>query len=305
MTHQDRFMELLTDWLEDQAASAPDQLLDSVIEDLQTTPQRARWMVLLRRIPMFGSNALRYYAVAGAVVLAVVVGLGLWAGQPPSVGPPAVTPAPSPTPVPAPTATAVPSPAPTIQSTDPRQTTVWSMGRPDDSYDFFVGVTFELPARWAPQFRPRDMAGASSPRGFNALLFLTTQVRPFEDPCARPLVPLDVGSSVDDLIDALVGLPVEVSSVAETVIDGYPAKQLTFTELSEGPACEDGSQLTWRWENGHNHGVGPNVVTRLWAVDVDGTRLVIVTVEDDASPQEKAELQQMVDSIRLAPPASD
>jgi hypothetical protein len=295
MTHQDHVPELLTDWLESQPASAPDQLLESVLSDLQRTPQRARWRVVLRRLPMFGSSAMRSYAVAGAVVLAVVVGFALWAGQPAPIGPPAVTPTP----------TTSPTPEPTTQPTDSGQTTLWSGGGPDDFIAFFVPVTFELPPDWVPQYSGTLMAGAKSPRGFNALLFLTAQVRPFEDPCARPLVPMAVGPSVDDLIDALAGLPVEVSTVEETVIDGYPAKTLTFTESSEGSACEDGSQLTWRWENGENHGVGPEVVTRLWAVDVDGTRLVIVAVEDEASPQDKAELQQMVDSIRLAPPASD
>jgi hypothetical protein len=301
MTHDDRLMNLLTDWLEEQPDTAPDQLLDTFMTELRTAPQRAAWKTTLRRFTMFGSNAMRSYAVAGAVVLAVVVGFGLWAGQPPSVGPP-VTPSPSPTPVtPSPSATPVPAPT----ATSAPQTTVWSIGGPDDPTSFFVPLTLELPSGWDQQYASMQMVGATSPRGFNAILFVTAQVRPFEDPCARPLVPMAVGPSVDDLIDALANLPVEVSTVEETVIDGHPAKQLTFAESSEGPACEDGSQFTWRWENGENHGVGPDALTRLWAVDVDGTRLVIVAVEDEASAQEQAELQQMVDSIRLAPPASD
>jgi hypothetical protein len=304
MTHQDRFPELLTDWLESQPASAPDQLLESVLSDLQRTAQRGRWRVVLRRLPMFGSSAMRYFAMAGAVVLAVVVGFGLLAGQPPPLGPP-VTPSPSATPVPAPTITAAPTPEPTIQSTDSGQTTVWSIGGPDDYFRFFIPLTLEPPRDWDFQYSSARMAGATSRTGFNAMLFLTTQVRPFEDPCARPLVVMNVGPSVDDLIDALASLPVEVSSVTDTVIDGYPAKHLTISEASGASACEDGSQLIWRWENGINHGVGPESVTRLWAVDIDGTRLVIVTVEENASPQEKAQLQQLVDSIRLAPPSSN
>jgi hypothetical protein len=300
MTHHDHVPELLTDWLESQPASAPDQLLESVLHDFQQTPQRGRWRVVLRRLPMFGQNAIRYYAVAGAVVLAVVIGLGFWAGQPPPAGPP-----PSATPVPAPTVTVAPIPDPTIQPTDTGQTMVWSIGGPDDYFRFFTPLTLELPRGWDVQYSSARMAGATPRTGFDAMLFLTTQVRPFEDPCARPLVAMNVGPAVDDLIDALASLPVEVSSVTDTVIDGYPAKHLTISEASGAPACEDGSQLIWRWENGINHGVGPESVTRLWAVDIDGTRLVIVAVEENASPQEKAQLQQLVDSIRLAPPSSD
>jgi hypothetical protein len=56
MTRDDRFITLLTDWLEEQPATAPDQLLDTVLTDLQTASQRARWRSTLRRFPMFGSK---------------------------------------------------------------------------------------------------------------------------------------------------------------------------------------------------------------------------------------------------------
>lgn len=94
MTLDDRLPGQLTDWLADQPSSAPDQLLETVLTDLQTTPQRGRWKVVLRRTPMFGSNSMRLAMALGAVALAVVLGVSLWAGLPPTAGPPVVAPTP-------------------------------------------------------------------------------------------------------------------------------------------------------------------------------------------------------------------
>lgn len=78
MSQQDHFTGLLMDWLEDQPASAPDQLLDSVLTDLKRTPQRGRWWASLRRFPVFHPSITRYAMALGAITLAAAVGLGLW-----------------------------------------------------------------------------------------------------------------------------------------------------------------------------------------------------------------------------------
>ena len=57
MTRDSQFANLLTDWLEDQPDRAPSRLLETVLTDLQSTPQSARWKRVLRRFPMFNSNS--------------------------------------------------------------------------------------------------------------------------------------------------------------------------------------------------------------------------------------------------------
>src|SRR6187399_2918123 len=104
MTHAERLIPLLSEWLEGQPDRAPSRLLDVVLTDLQSTPQSARWQLVLRRFPMLTSTGARYFAVAAVAVLAVVIVGGLWAGRPGGVGAP-------PTPTSAPTATShTPSP---------------------------------------------------------------------------------------------------------------------------------------------------------------------------------------------------
>ncbi len=106
MTRESQLIDVLTDWLEDQPDRAPSRVLDTVITDLQTTPQSASWKLVLRRIPMFNSNGARYFAVAVVGVLAVVIGVGLWAGAGGGVG---STPIPTTAPTPSPTATPRPT----------------------------------------------------------------------------------------------------------------------------------------------------------------------------------------------------
>jgi hypothetical protein len=114
MTHQDRFMTVLTEWLDDQATLAPAEVLRSVIDDLPTTPQRARWKVPARRTSPAVPSVSRFATVFGAVALAVVLGVGMWGGLDPMTGPPTSTATPS-GPAPTPTAshpTGSPSPLP-------------------------------------------------------------------------------------------------------------------------------------------------------------------------------------------------
>ena len=125
MTRESQFNKHLTDWLEDQPDRAPSQLLETVLTDLQSAPQSARWRQVLRRLPMLNSNGARYLAVGAVGVLVLVVGIGLWTNRG-DVGVPA-TPTPtrdateSASTTPSPMATA--TPAPTREATESASTT--------------------------------------------------------------------------------------------------------------------------------------------------------------------------------------
>ncbi|MDQ3938508.1 MAG: hypothetical protein M3253_07485, partial [Chloroflexota bacterium] len=145
MTHQDRFIDLLNDWLEDQPITAPDQLLESVVTDLQRTPQRGGWRAVPRRIPMFGSNAFRFAMAAAVVALAAVVGVALWTDRPAVIGPGAEmspTQLPLTTPLPAPTPTATP---PQIVPGEP---TPLEAGRWSGDNSFLFRASFDVPDGW-------------------------------------------------------------------------------------------------------------------------------------------------------------
>ena len=109
---------------------------------------------------------------------------------------------------------------------------------------------------------------------------------------------------------ALVGLPgIDVTAPIDITIDGYRGKQLTLTAPSDMTGCTfspDGNLLTWELPLGARIGMTRGEVDRVWILDVDGQRLVIDAPEvpgvlDAAS---KAEVQAVLDSIRIAPAKS-
>jgi hypothetical protein len=80
---------IVRSWLDEGVTQLPDRVLDLVLDQIPATPQRrAPW--LARRFPTLSTYA-RIGLVAAAVILAVAVGIGLFA-RPSDVGPPVPTP---------------------------------------------------------------------------------------------------------------------------------------------------------------------------------------------------------------------
>jgi hypothetical protein len=96
MSSERDITRIVRSWLKEPANENADRVLDSVLDQLDTTPQRrAGWPA--RRFPNVLTYA-RFGLVAAAVVAAVAIGIGLFGN---SVGPPGVpTPAPSSSPSP-------------------------------------------------------------------------------------------------------------------------------------------------------------------------------------------------------------
>ena len=125
-----------------------------------------------------------------------------------------------------------------------------------------------------------------------------------------------IGPTVDDLATALAELaPFEVSAPpSEVTMFGYSGKhlQLTVPDLPVTGAaddrkfteCSDGSLQSWIDENSgtpfYGYNGEPGRTEDFWILDVDGTRLVIETTSSPESPpKDRAELQAIVDSIRI------
>jgi hypothetical protein len=115
-----------------------------------------------------------------------------------------------------------------------------------------------------------------------------------------------VGPTVDDLVDALLAQPGPAKTTVQTTLGGYPATRvdlrlpdrLQTKNCFEGPGT--GVQI---WLNGPKNYLvlDPNGLLSIYVADVDGERAVFTSQYRPAltSPEDKAELQQVLGSIQI------
>ena len=115
-----------------------------------------------------------------------------------------------------------------------------------------------------------------------------------------------VGPGVDDLVDALLAQLGPAKKTAQTTLGGYPATRVDLRVPDRlqtkncflGPGT--GAQI---WVNGQKNYLvlDPNGLLSIYVVDVDGQRAVFTSQYRPAhtSPEDEAELQQVLDSIHI------
>jgi hypothetical protein len=121
------------------------------------------------------------------------------------------------------------------------------------------------------------------------------------DPClpeAHGTPDIPIGPTVEEFIDAVVARPsLRVSQPLDVELGGYPGRFLTITSPSDISGCAD-----WRpWEPGFP-AQGPDNLWGIWAIDVEGLRIILVAEEFPDTPEEdKAALRSIVESVRFVP----
>jgi len=274
-------------WLQDGPSQLADRVLEAALDEIHATRQRRAWWPA-RRFPSMG-NVMRLAALAAALVVAVAgMNLFLPGG---GLGLPQV----SPTPMPTPRGTlvvgdVVPLPAGTYVTAD----------------DFLVRVTFTVPADWDGHLGGPYLADLGRQYGPGAVL-ISIFDKLYADPCQyKGLLDPSPGPSVDDLATALASVPgLNATTPTDVTFAGYQGKQLTLTAPASFDACTlspEGTFQVWQLPLGGNYEMAPGQHDRVWILDVDGQRIVISAIEAPGqSPQDKADVQGILDSIRLAP----
>ena len=115
-----------------------------------------------------------------------------------------------------------------------------------------------------------------------------------------------VGPTVDDLATALANQVGRDGTAPKAVtLGGYPGKmvELSVPDDFDITTCDNEEFRMWRGlgsAGGYNYGPGQH--DTIYILDVNGDRLVIQTTSlPRASDQDLAELQGIVDSIRIDP----
>ncbi len=278
---------IVRSWLEDGVTALPDRVLDAVLDQLPTTPQR-RPSWLARRFPEMNTTAKVALGIA-AVVLVAFLSFNYLAAR--NVGNPGLG-DPSPSPTPEPTPTPQPIPAGALEP----GTYLLAHG---------LNATITVPAGWGnldDRGVFKDTAGGSVttvvfwpfPTDFNEV---------YTDPCewSTNVVDPPVGPTVDDLANALAAQSMRGDPVPRDVtIDGYEGKVLQMTVPSDIDiaACDDGEFRSW---SGRFH-QGPGQIDFVYILDVDGERQVlIVHYLLPVTPAELAELDAVFESINFLP----
>lgn len=125
------------------------------------------------------------------------------------------------------------------------------------------------------------------------------------DPCEDSFAP--VGPDVADLMNSLAAQQtVEPARPRPVRIDGHDGQVLEVhvpVDVDVAGCDHDGSLVPWMSPGGSHTTVFPGWTYRVWAVDVDGERLVILAAHGpDATAAEQAELLRMVETLELVPP---
>lgn len=248
--------------------------------------ERRRGVIGGLRLPTL--QVLRLALVAALGLIVVVVALGVWGGGGP-IGPGGPSPSPSPTSSPRPLPASVPLSTGSYLYDNSRFTS--------------VAFTFTVPDGWAVQNGGWTVSiDQPDEVGFDSSVLDSINA----DACAQETKLVDAGSTVDDLVNALLDQsgPV-VEGPFDVTLGGYPGKRLDVTTpvAADLARCNvpDALQL-WRDQAGNHAVVFADWQTSIYIVDVGGKRVVLMTVHQKSSPaSDVAELEAVIKSIRFAP----
>ena len=283
-------------WLQVDEHSSADRVLDAVLDQLDTTPQRraTRWPV--RRFPLM--NSFMKFGVAAAVlVVAALLGFNYFIA--PNVGSQDLD-DPSPTPLVSPSL----APTPTIDGRLPGSGAIAAGSYVVDA-PFTVPFGFDIGPGWE-MWTGSDHSDAIAifehspdPPAGHGIGFLRV-ANLYADPCdvsagyANP----QVGPTVDDLATALAAQPgTDATDPVAVTIDGHEGTYLEY--LNTGEAC--GTLTRWPSTAGDRLALN-NERDHVWILDVDGDRLVIDVFSFSGTSQEDIdEMHEIVEGIDLSP----
>jgi hypothetical protein len=231
---------------------------------------------------------------AAAVVVVAIVGFNLLPGTG-NVG------APSPTASPSPSPTASPVPLPASGSLEPGTYTI-----DDRRFTQATHFVVTVPAGWTND-DPFIAKNRRQPGEVGLTTWVVSHV--YTDSCQHTTDTLvDVGTSPDKLVDTLLALKSRVvSPPTDATIGGFPAKRLELsvpTDLDVS-TCLFGAIKNWPAGADESGGLccgGPGFVDVVYVVDINGKALAVVARHmPGSSPQDLAELQAIIDSIKIEP----
>ena len=286
--------ELLDTWMDLGPTVAPSRIAEATRDEIRITHQRRVTWWPARRFPIMNNTKVRFGLAAAAVIVIALLGIRF---LPNNVAGPGVTPTREPTPTPIPALNGQAPLPPGRYQVDPA-------ALPMD-------VSVEVPAGWAAgdTWILVGPPGPQEPDGMAIRFYTVSNV--FKNPSSYAdgvLVP-PVGPTADDLVNAIADQTGWMSSTpSEVSIGGYPAQHVQIripedAEFDRRGGEGDGHFYLFAVEgSGEIWGWVPRQTFEIYAVDVDGERLVIEAFHyPDTSDSDLAAQQTVLDSIEISP----
>jgi hypothetical protein len=276
-----------------------DRVLDAVLDQIDTTPQRrAGW-------PAWRTPTMNRFVIIGlgtaAVVVLLFVGSQLFGSPTTNLGGPGVEPTPTPE-------ASVAEPTSTPEGLLPEGPHVLSDEEAPVG-EASVPITVTIPAPdWYGE--PGDgilvkNGNSAAPDGAGMIVF-SGELYVYADPCqwatTRPDAP---ATTVDELVAALAAQASrDASEPVDITVDGHVGKSITLHVPDDAvfSECDQGAFGSWGVPGPDvtpfRYHQDPGQIDKLWIVDVDGELVVIDIGFYEGTPQSVVdELEAIVDSI--------
>jgi hypothetical protein len=296
MTAEREMTRVVRSWLREDEHESADRLLESVLDRLDTTPQRRSWWPARRYAPL--NTQLRLLVALAAVVVVAVVGYQLLPRNS-STG----TGGPTPSPVMTPTPTATPTPRPTKAAVVPGAGTL-SIGRHDLNLEG-VHMTFAIanPGWISNGIFGFDKGTYGTPDGRGFIVWKDDADGVFSDPCTQTKAPV-AGPSAADMANAIAGMPsVELVSGPEAVTIGGKSAQHVVVRFPDELPCPASEYYIWydtTISGNARYVSNPGNTIRVWIIEVDGKRVQLDGESNPGAPPEvDTELNAIVNSIQF------
>ncbi len=286
---------IVRSWMDEGVNALPDRVLDVVLDQLPTTPQRpAPWPA--RRFSVMTSNVIRIGLAAAVVAALAVVGINLFNG---GIGLGDPTPSDA-------------NPTPSVEAATPSPSSGparFSSGATMNPGTYLISDPFPVEIEmtlaqggwtpWTPGVGENVAAmfqvSPNPPNGRVIVFVIVNSV--YADPCKGGSQLVDPGPTAEDLAAALAAQPnTESTDPVDVTISGYSGVYIDYTNVG---GC--GTLQRWSSVFGNREAL-EGERDQVWILDVEGHRLVIDaasfagTHEDDL-----AEMRTIIESLTITP----
>jgi hypothetical protein len=288
---------IVRSWLDEGVTVLPDRVLDAVLDQVPTTPQRRAWWPARRFLTL--NYTMKIALAAAAVVVLAIIGIGVLLPKNNGVGPSVATPTPTPSATPA--AAEVPLAGPLAIGRHPM-----TLGGVRLSIDLQTDGWISN-GEFAIDKGHQDTAESA---GF---IFWThsSPDNVYADPCAQQETtpfpgddPANTAAELADLVTTVPGIEV-VSGPSDVTVGGRPAKHVVV-RIPDNIGCDPND--FYLWYDADNPGdaryateLGSTIY--VWIIEADETLGTLVWIDgetyEESGPKAEREIRQIVKSIQF------